>query len=193
MKSLCVFCGSRPGDKSEFVDAARHMGGLLAAKGFRTIFGGGSRGMMGAVADGALAAGGQVIGVIPRGLFVREGLHEGLTELKVVASMHERKALMANLADGFIALPGGIGTMEELFEVWTWAQLGVHQKPCGMLNVEGYYDPLLQFVDHMLERAFLEPYQRNLLKISTDAESVIAHLTTFDSPPTKRWIDENQT
>ncbi len=169
------------------------MGKLLAAGGYRTVYGGGSRGMMGALADGALAAGGEVIGVIPRGLFAREGLHEGLTELKVVASMHERKAVMAGLADAFIALPGGIGTMEELFEVWTWAQLGVHQKPCGILNVAGYYDPLLQFVDHMLERAFLEQHQRDLLMISTDVESVLSHLTTFSPQHTERWIDETQT
>ena len=176
MKRICVFCGSRDGRAPTYRDAARALGTAIAASGIELVYGGGGRGMMGAVADAALAAKGRVIGVIPRDLFQREFLHGGLTELHAVNGMHERKTLMAELSDGFIALPGGIGTMDELFEMWTWTQLGIHAKPSVLLNVDGYYDSLIAFLDEMADAGYLGPGQRAILRSAETAGDALSRL-----------------
>ena len=182
MKSICVFCGSRDGRAPAYLEAARTLGTAIAASGATLVYGGGGRGMMGAVADAALAARGRVIGVIPRDLFLREFLHRGLTELRAVDGMLERKALMAELSDGFISLPGGIGTMDEMFEMWTWTQLGIHDKPSVLLNVEGYYDFLLAFLDEMTDTGYLAPDQRALLRVADNAGDALAALALAAAP-----------
>ena len=189
MKRLCVFCGSSPGVRPAYVQTARALGALLAARGVGVVYGGASIGVMGAVADGALQAGGEVIGIIPEKLAVREVSHDGLSALHVVDSMHERKALMAELSDAFVALPGGIGTFEEVFEVWTWAQLGMHAKPCALLDVEGYYAPLLAFVEHSVAEGFLRPVYRDMLIVADDAESLLSRLADWQAPQVKAWMD----
>lgn len=190
---LCVFCGSSPGGDPAYGDAADTMGQLLAKRGIGVVYGGGGVGLMARVADAALAAGGEVIGVIPKDLFDHEIGHDGLTKLHIVASMHERKAMMADLSDGFIALPGGIGTMEELFEVWTWGQLGVHAKPCGILNVDGYFDGLLAFLNHMVEERFLRHKHRAMLQVSTDGNALINSLLAFEPLSQSKWLDRSAT
>ncbi|WP_211260640.1 TIGR00730 family Rossman fold protein [Amycolatopsis jejuensis] len=170
---ICVFCGSARGFSPEYTDAAAGMGKLLAQRGIGLVYGGASVGTMGVVADAALAAGGEVIGVIPEVLSSVEIAHGGLTELHVVADMHQRKAKMAELSDAFVALPGGAGTLEELFEVWTWAQLGIHRKPIGLLDVAGYYTPLVAFADHMQQEGFLRPETRALLTVDSDAAALL--------------------
>jgi uncharacterized protein (TIGR00730 family) len=189
MESLCVFCGSNPGASPDYARAAARMGTLLAERGITLIYGGGHVGLMGVLADAALAAGGRVIGVIPEALEAREVAHTGLTELRVVRSMHERKALMSELADGFIALPGGIGTMEEWFEVWTWGQLGIHPKPLGMLNVAGYYDHLLAFFDRMVTDGFLPQAHRSMAIVGEDGEALLDRLAKYVPPRTEKWLD----
>ncbi|CAN7382438.1 TIGR00730 family Rossman fold protein [Rhizobacter sp. LjRoot28] len=176
MKSLCVYCGSSPGTEPAYAAAARQVGTLIGQRGWQLVYGGGRAGLMGIVADAALAAGAPVIGVIPRSLMVRELGHAGLTELHVVDTMHQRKTLMAERADAFVALPGGIGTFEELFEVWTWRQLGYHDKPVGLLNVAGYYDPLLGFLDRSRDQGFIRDAQHELLRVSTDAGDLLERL-----------------
>jgi len=176
MRRICVFCGSRDGRTPSWRNAATELGTAIAASGIELVYGGGGRGMMGAVADAALAAQGRVIGVIPRDLFQREFLHDGLAELHAVDDMLERKALMAKLSDGFISLPGGIGTMDELFEMWTWTQLGIHDKPSVLLNVEGYYDSLIAFLDEMTGADYLQPDQRALLRVATTANDALDRL-----------------
>ena len=176
MKRICVFCGSHDGRAPAWRDAARALGTAIAASGIELVYGGGGRGMMGAVADAALAARGRVIGVIPRDLFQREFLHGGLTELHAMNGMLERKALMAELSDGFISLPGGIGTMDELFEMWTWTQLGIHAKPSVLLNVDGYYDSLIAFLDEMTEAGFLGPDPRAILRSAETADEALSTL-----------------
>ena len=166
MKRICVFCGSSPGAKEEYRAAAVALGRMLADNGLGLVYGGASVGLMGAVADGALEQGGEVIGVMPKHLMPFEVEHNGLSDLRVVDTMHDRKALMAELSDGFIALPGGIGTLEELFEAWTWGQLGVHNKPCGLLDVGGYYQGLRSFIDHMVAEKFLKTPHRAMLPVS---------------------------
>ena len=173
---ICVFCGSRPGARAAYADAAREMGTLLAARGLGLVTGGGKVGLMGVVANAALGAGGEAIGVIPRTLVEREVGHEGMTELHVVETMHQRKAAMAALSDAFVALPGGIGTMEELFEVWTWSVLGIHAKPVGLLNVDGYYDHLLRFLDGAVTEGFFHPAHRDRLVSATTPEALLARL-----------------
>ena len=173
MKRLCVFCGASPGRDPAHLALAARMGRALADRGIGLVYGGGHVGMMGAVADGALSAGGEVIGVIPQALFGPERGHRGLTELRVVGSMHERKALMADLSDGFIALPGGLGTLEELFEVLTWAQLGFHGKPCGLVNEGGFFAPLLGFLDHLVAQGFVSPRSRRLLRTAASPEELL--------------------
>lgn len=173
MRSLCVFCGSSPGLSESYAAAARDLGRALAGRGVRVVYGGASVGLMGAVADAALAAGGEVVGVIPRHLADREVAHHGLTELHVVASMHERKALMAELSDGFVALPGGMGTLEELAEILTWAQLGLHVKPVGVLDVDGFWQPLVAWLDHAEGQGFLRPEHRALLTARADVEALL--------------------
>jgi uncharacterized protein (TIGR00730 family) len=193
VRRICVFCGSSPGADPVFEAAARCMGRTLAAAGIGLVFGGGSVGLMGAVADAALAAGGDAIGVIPRSLWEREIGYTGLTDLRIVGSMHERKALMADLSDGFIALPGGIGTLEELFEVWTWAQLGVHAKPVDLLNVAGFFDPLLAFLDATVEQRFLRPEHRALVLVEHDPAALLRRFATYVPPDVPKWIDRAAT
>jgi uncharacterized protein (TIGR00730 family) len=193
MRSVCVFCGSSVGSHPAYRSAARRFGELLARSGRRLVFGGGHVGLMGAVADGALDAGGAAVGVIPRALVDRELAHEGLTELHVVESMHERKALMATLADGFVALPGGLGTFEELFEVWTWGQLGIHAKPFGLLNVAGYYGALLEFLDHSASQGFVRPGHRDLLLVDSDPEALLSRMVDHRPPTVAKWMDRTET
>lgn len=176
MKSICIYCGSQSGARPAYTHGARRLGEAMAQRGLRLVYGGGCVGLMGAVADAILEGGGQVVGVIPQHLVDRELAHRGVTELRVVHSMHERKALMADLADAFIALPGGLGTLEELLEIMTWAHLGLHQKPCGLLNLEGYYDGLRSFIDHAVEEQFVAPTVRSYLVIETDADALLRRL-----------------
>lgn len=170
---ICVYCGSTTGRGDRYVAAARHLGTLLAQRGIGLVYGGASVGTMGAVADAALEAGGEVTGVIPQALVDREIAHQGVGDLRVVADMHERKALMAELADAFVALPGGIGTLEELFEVWTWTHLGLHSKPVAVLDVDGFYQPLRAFADHMAREGFLKPASRDLLLLDSDPAALL--------------------
>ena len=172
-RRICVFCGSRDGTRTVFRETAAALGSELVARGYGLVYGGGNVGLMNVIANAVLAAGGVATGVIPRALVEKEVAHRGLTELRVVASMHERKAAMAELADGFIALPGGIGTMEELFEVVSWAQLGLHDKPCGLLNVGGYYQPLLVFLDGGVATEFIKPKHRALLMVETEPNNLL--------------------
>ena len=174
--SLCVYCGSRPGTDPRFAQSARDTGAWIGSQGWELVYGGGKVGLMGMVADATLAAGGTVYGVIPQNLMDKEVGHTGLTELHVVDTMHTRKTMMFERADAFVALPGGIGTFEELFEIWTWHQLGVHRKPFGLLNVVGYYDPLIAMLDGMVAQGFLSPQVRELLQVGTDAASLLQRL-----------------
>jgi hypothetical protein len=188
LHSLCVFCGSSPEVDDVFFTAAREVGRLLASQGRRLVYGGGRIGLMGALADAAAAAGGEVIGVIPRSLLEKEVGHQGLSRLHVVASMHERKAMMAELSDGFIALPGGIGTLEEFFEIWTWAQLGLHHKPFGLLNVAGFFDPLLTFLDELADRRFLRPEHRGMLYTRAVASDLMQAMTEHRPIDVWKWL-----
>jgi uncharacterized protein (TIGR00730 family) len=173
MQRVCVFCGSLTGNQPIYAEAARQLGQSLARRSLSLVYGGGHIGLMGVLADSVLAGGGRVIGVIPRALVDRELAHGGVTELRVVETMHERKALMADLADGFIALPGGFGTADELFEILTWAQLGIHDKPIGLLNVAGYFDHLLAWLDHALREGFLAAAHRNSLRLAREPELLL--------------------
>ena len=193
LSSLCVFCGSNPGAQRAYLEAAEAVGRGLAQRGLRVVYGGGKIGMMGAVADAARAEGGEVIGVIPQAIFDLEIGHTGLDDLRVVGSMHERKALMAKLSDAFIALPGGIGTLEEVFEVYTWAQLGIHSKPLGLIDVAGYYEPLVAFLDHAVQERFLRPETRTMLAVSERLDDLLAQLETWEPVTVRKWIDLDQT
>ncbi len=193
MRRLCVFCGSSPGADPAYAEAARGLGRLLAEREIELVYGGGNVGLMGVLADSVLAAGGSAIGVIPRSLEAREVAHRGLTELRIVGSMHERKALMAELADGFIMLPGGIGTLEEFFEVWTWAALGLHGKPCGLLNIRGFYTPLVAFLDRLVGQRFLQPAHRAMVVIEEGAERLLAHFAAYTPPAVEKWLDREST
>ena len=192
LNSLCVFCGSNPGASPEYAEAAVRLGGILARRGIRIVYGAGRVGLMGVVADAALAAGGEVIGVIPEALATRELAHDRLTSLEIVDSMHERKARMSELSDGFIALPGGIGTLEEWFEVWTWSQLGFQPKPCALLNVAGYYDHLLAFLDHVTGEGFLNPVHRGMALVDDDPERLLDRLAAWRPPSLPKWIDASE-
>ena len=187
LSSLCVYCGSSPGKNPVFLEAARSFGQLLAERGISVIYGGGHVGLMGAVADGALERGGKVIGVIPENLMEAELGHEGVTELHVVGSMHERKHMMAERADGFVALPGGIGTLEELFEVLTWTQLNIHQKPCAVLNVEGFYDLLDQFLEQLAAEKFLDQVSRRGLVIERDPVVLLDRMEAWEHIKAFKW------
>jgi uncharacterized protein (TIGR00730 family) len=193
LQSVCVFCGSSTGINAAYTAAARSLGTTLAEANIRLIFGGGHVGLMGVISNAVLAAGGDVIGVIPKFLVERELAHEGLSDLRIVGSMHERKALMSDLSEGFIALPGGTGTLEEFFEVLTWAQLGEHEKPCGLLNVAGYYDPLLTVFDRMVEADFLSASNRALLLVEDDPEELLQRFDHYEPPKTVKWIDRSET
>lgn len=188
-KRICVFLGASTGTLPAYGEAARHFGTLLARRGIGLVYGGGSIGLMGLVADGACAAGGEVIGVIPEALRAREQDHPGLTQLHITSTMHERKALMADLSSGFVALPGGIGTFEELFEVWTWSQLGYHSKPCALLNVNGFYDAMRSFIDHVVREGFLRTSHRDMLMVHDDPEALLDAVIAYQPQPEPQWIE----
>ena len=188
-----VFCGSSSGARESYATAATSLGRHLAVSGIALVYGGAKVGLMGKVADAALEAGGQVIGVMPRSLVEKEVSHTRLSELRVVSSMHERKAQMAELSDAFIALPGGYGTFEELCEVLTWTQLGLQRKPCGILNIEGYYDQLLALFDHAVDEHFLKPIHRRILLSDARPESLVSRLLEYQLPLVDKWIDSKQT
>jgi uncharacterized protein (TIGR00730 family) len=190
LRRVCVFCGSNPGVRPEYPEAARAMAAALIAHGIGLVYGGGATGLMGVVADGVLAGGGEVIGVIPRHMTHREITHSGVTDLRVVDSMHERKALMYDLSDGFVALPGGLGTLEELFEITTWSQLGLHVKPSGILDVAGFYDLLVEFLDHVTNEGFVKPEHRKLVMVEEQPDALLAALRAFEPPPLPRWLDD---
>ncbi len=190
MHALCVFCGSNLGKRPRYAQMARTLGSEIAARGLTLVYGGSSIGLMGALADAALAAGGEVVGVLPRGLFRREVAHTGLTRLYEAGSMHERKSLMVELADGFVALPGGFGTCDELFEVVTWAQIGLHQKPIGLLDVGDFFAPLLAMVAHMAEEGFLHNEHRNLLLRDKSPAALLDRLQSYTPPVLpEKWAD----
>lgn len=193
MARICVYCGSMSGTRPEYVHGAQALAQALVQGGHSLIYGGGNVGLMGVVADAVLAGGGAVVGVIPHALMAREVGHPGVTTLHVVDSMHERKALMADLADAFIALPGGVGTFEELFEAITWTQLGVHRKPCGLLNVAGFYDGLLRFLDHAWSEGFLRAETRAIVTASADPTELIPRLLGMAIPSQPQWITRQQT
>ncbi len=193
LRRVCVYCGSRPGARSAYLAAGAAVGRVLAEAGVGVVYGGGSIGVMGAVADAALAAGGEVVGVIPHGLVAREVDHGGLTRLVTVRTMHERKAAMARLSDAFVALPGGLGTLEELTETWTWAQLGIHRKPLALVNVGGYFDGLLAFLDHAVAEGFVRPAHRAMLLEAESPEEVLAQLHAYEPPDGPRWLDPDET
>lgn len=192
LKRVCVFCGSNKGVRPAYAEAARRMGDTLARRGIGLVYGAGNIGLMGILADTVLNAGGEAIGVIPEALIGYEVAHEGLTELRIVESMHARKAMMADLSDAFIALPGGFGTFEEFCEVLTWAQLGLQQKPCGLLNVEGYYDSLLALFDHAVAEGFVLPQHRSLVVQETDPDGLLDRLACYEPPVLDKWIDRSE-
>jgi uncharacterized protein (TIGR00730 family) len=192
VKRVLVFCGSSPGRLPEYSDAAAELGRLLAERGLEVVYGGASVGLMGAVADSALAAGGTVIGVIPNRLIESEIAHAGLSELHVVETMHERKALMADLSGAVIALPGGSGTLDELFEMLTWSQLGLHRKPLGMLDVAGYWQPLLRFLEHAVTERFLRAEHLGMLLVESSAPALLDRLASYEHPALDKWLDQDQ-
>jgi hypothetical protein len=192
-RRICVFCGSSSGNRPVYTAVAATVGRRLAAHGIGVVYGGGRNGLMGTVADAALEADGEVIGVIPRHLAEREAAHPGVTDLRIVGSMHERKALMSDLADAFLALPGGFGTFEEFCEIITWTQLGLHRKPCGILNVDGYYDHLLALFDHAVCERFLKPLHRQIVISGDEPEALIARLLEYQAPVLDKLLDADET
>lgn len=193
MKSICVFCGANPGNDPVYAAGARAMGVEIARRGLTLVYGGGAVGLMGVVANAALEAGGEVHGVIPRALREKEIGHNDLTRLEVVDTMHIRKARMAELSDGFIAMPGGIGTFEELFEIWTWGQLGIHQKPLGLLNIAGFYDPLAAFLDGTVEAGFLKQAHRAMAMTDTEPATLLDRMRAYVPTPTYKWVEKEET
>jgi len=193
MKRLCVFTGSSSGSRIEYAGAARELGQALVRRDVGLVYGGARVGLMGVLADAVLAGQGHVTGVIPEALLAREVAHEGLSDLRVVASMHERKAVMASLADGFMALPGGWGTLEELFEVLTWAQLGLHRKPCGLLNVRGYFDGLLSFMEHSIDEGFVRREHHAMVIVSSSPDALLDRFDEHVPPAVTKWIGEAET
>jgi uncharacterized protein (TIGR00730 family) len=193
VQRACVFCGSSPGARPQYTEATEDLGSLLVQNGITLVYGGASVGLMGRLADTVLSEGGEAVGVIPRALVEREIAHLGLSELHVVDSMHERKALMADLSDAFVALPGGLGTLDELFEVYSWAQLGLHRKPCGLLNVEGYYQHLADFLDRAVGERFVRDEHRDMLIVEEDPATMLERLRGFDpARVTPKWIDREE-
>ncbi|HAI93220.1 MAG TPA: TIGR00730 family Rossman fold protein [Xanthomonadaceae bacterium] len=192
MKSVCVYCGSNAGNKPVYAEHAVALGRRIAADGLQLVYGGGNVGLMGTVANAALEAGGEVIGVIPRQLADWEVAHRGLTKLEIVETMHERKRRMFDLSDGFIALPGGFGTMEEIFEMLTWRQLGIGQKPCAFLDVDGFYQPLIAMIDRMVEQRFLHPDQRADLWHGEDIDTLLSWMRSYVPAQASKWIDEKR-
>jgi uncharacterized protein (TIGR00730 family) len=193
LKRVCVFCGSSPGVRPEYAAVARSLGATLAARGVGLVYGGASIGIMGAVADAVLAMGGEVVGVIPRSIVEREVAHAGLSDLHVVDTMHQRKAMMAELSDAFVTLPGGLGTLEELFEVWTWGLLGIHHKPFGILDVDGYFAPLVAFLDHAVTQGFVREPHRAMALVDDDPERLLDRLAAYRSPPMEPVIRRSET
>jgi uncharacterized protein (TIGR00730 family) len=193
IERICVFAGSSAGRQPEYQSTARDLGRVLADRQVGLVYGGARVGLMGVVADAVLASAGHVVGVIPEALVEKEVAHEGLSELRVVASMHERKAVMVELADGFIALPGGWGTLEEFFEVLTWGQLGLHRKPCGLLNTRGYYDGLLSFVEHSIHEAFVRSEYRSMIAVSRSPGELIDQLDAYVPSAVEKWLDRAST
>ena len=191
MNRICVFCGSSNGFQPVYAEVARRMGKMLADRHIGLVYGGGNVGLMGTIADAVLEGGGEVIGVIPEALVDRELAHRAISELIVVRSMHDRKARMAALSDAFVAMPGGYGTFEEFCEIITWAQLGLHRKPCAILNVEGYYDPLLVLFDRAVSEGFVNPLNRRLVLQETDPHRLLDVLANYTPPQTEKWIDRN--
>lgn len=193
INSICIYCGSSPGRLEAYGSAAHALAESLVSRNIRLVYGGAGIGIMGMVADQVLTLGGQAIGVIPKALAHKEVAHKNLTELHVTQSMHERKMLMAELADGFIALPGGIGTLEELFEIWTWAQLGFHNKPCGLLNVEGYYDWLIKFLDHVLAEQFVKQHHHAMLMVESNPDALLDRYVHYRPPAVRHWVGKEET
>lgn len=192
MKSITVFCGSSSGFRPEYAEAAKNLARELVRENIRLIYGGGRVGLMGIIADEVMKNGGEVIGIIPEALDKKEVAHRGITELRVVGSMHERKAMMAELADGFIAMPGGIGTFEEFFEILTWAQLGFHDKPCGILNVANYYDGLLSLCNNAVKEGFLRQIHSELILDDSDAASLLEKMKNYQPQAVQKWIDKEE-
>ena len=192
IKKICVYCGSSPGKNPAYSLAAKSLANTLCDRGISLVYGGAAVGVMGVVADAVLAAGGEAIGVIPKSLAVKEVAHDKLSELHVVASMHERKAMMAELADGFIALPGGWGTLEEIFEILTWAQLGFHHKPCGLLNIDGYYDGLIDFLENSFEQQFVNPLCRPMLMTAFEPIALLDQFEIYKAPKVRKWMGEDE-
>jgi uncharacterized protein (TIGR00730 family) len=192
LKTICVYCGSSPGSREIYAENARALAETLVRRNIGLVYGGASIGLMGTVADHVLRLGGTAVGVIPEALMHKEVAHYRLTELHVTHSMHERKMRMAELSDGFIALPGGLGTLEELFEIWTWAQLGFHDKPCGLLNVEGYYDPLIAFLDHAVTEQFVRPSHRSMVMVESEPAKLLDRFADYRPPAVKTWVDKNE-
>ena len=187
--AICIYCGSSPGTDPAYMESAREIGTLIAERGLKLVYGGGDVGLMGAAADAALAAGGEVIGVIPQDILDKEVGHGGITELHAVDSMHARKMKMASLSDAFIALPGGIGTLEEIIEVLTWSQLGFHTKACGVLNINGFFDPLFQLLDHMVDKRFLKPEHRDQLLVADSVEVIVDAVLSHKGVAVDKWMD----
>jgi uncharacterized protein (TIGR00730 family) len=193
VKRVCVFCGANVGADPVFARAAQQVGLVLAKRGLGLVYGGGNIGLMGVLADAALAAGAEVIGVIPQALVDRELAHREITDLRIVQSMHERKAMMADLSDGFIALPGGYGTLEEFCEILTWGQLGLHRKPFGLLNIQHFYDPFVAQIDHAVQMKFIHPQNRDLLIVDDTIDTLLTRFDHFKPPPLRQWIDREET
>lgn len=191
MKRVCVFCGSSPGGNPNYRVAAQELGAALPRRGLGLVYGGGNVGLMGVLADAVLEAGGTVLGVIPRALAERELAHHGIQDLRIVGSMHERKALMADNADAFVALPGGLGTLDEFFEVLTWAQLGIHAKPCGLLNVAGYYDALNEFIATSVRERFVRPEHRDMILLDERPDALLDRMARWTAPRREKWIDRS--
>ena len=192
LKRICVYCGSSNGKDPDYIQVAADLGRALHKRGIGLVYGGAAVGVMGAVANSILEAGGEAIGVIPKSLALKKVAHQHLTALHVVDTMHQRKAMMAELSDGFIALPGGWGTLEELFEILTWAQLGFHYKPCGILNIKGYYDGLIEFLNTAFEQQFVKEVYRPMLMTSDNANDLLALYTNYQAPRVRKWVSEGQ-
>jgi len=193
MKRLCVYCGSSSGRQPDYARVARQLARALVNRNIDLVYGGASVGIMGEIANAVLEEGGDVIGIIPKGLFKKEVAHTGVTELREVDSMHERKSLMADLSDGFIALPGGLGTIEEIFEIITWSQLGMHRKPCGLLNVCHYYDKLIGFLDHAVTEQFIKSTHRSTILVDECPDTLLEKFEVYQAPETAKWIDRKST
>ncbi len=192
IRALAVFCGSSHGANPAFATTARQFGEQLAREQITLVYGGGNVGLMGVIADATLAAGGKVVGVIPHGLAVKELAHAGLTELHIVDSMHQRKALMADRSDAFVAMPGGLGTFEEILEITTWAQLGIHRKPCGLLNVAGYYDKLIAFLDHAVEQQLFKPEHRGMILVESEPSRMLERMRSYSPTHVEKWIGRGE-